>query len=103
MVKIYFGEDSEAVYGYKLSEIDTILWTNKICDLGFNLVEYLRKKKVLNKSGKVISDKYGMMNMEEKTIEGLYEETTQKYIFVPIDGARELIGELFIKSKGKAR
>lgn len=103
MVKIYFDEDSEAVYGYKLSEIYGFLQELKICDLEFNLIDYLRKKKVLNKSGKVISDEYGMINMEEKTIEGLYEKTTQKYIFVPIDGARELIGELYIKSKGKAR
>lgn len=101
MVKIYFDEDSEAVYGYKLSEIDTILWTNKICDLEFNLVEYLRKKKVLNKSGKVISDKYGMMNMEETTTGGMYEETKQKYIFVPIEGARDLIGELYNSMKGE--
>lgn len=100
MVRIYFDDDSDAVYGYKLSEVYDFMWENKICDLEFNLIRYLQKKKIIDKSGKVISNKYGMENIDVKTDKGLFEEEHQKYIFVPIEGARDLVGEIYNILKG---
>ena len=47
MVRIYFDDDSDAVYGYKLSEVYDFMWENKICDLEFNLIQYLQKNKII--------------------------------------------------------
>lgn len=94
MRKIYLGENDNEIIGYKLSEVDLIIFKLRICGDDFRLVKYLQDQGVLDENGNVISDKFGMVGMKERVVGGFFEKTVEEYIFVPIEGTMELINEL---------
>ena len=95
------NEKDEYEYGFKLGEIHDFLWQFGFIDVEFNLADYLRKKKIIDKKGKVIDYASGFMNMTETVKLGLYEKTVDEYIFVTDDSARELVRELVISEISK--
>ena len=95
------NEKDEYEYGFKLGEIHDFLWQFGLIDIEFNLADYLRKKKIIDKKGKVIDSVSGFMNMTETVERGLYEKTIDEYIFVTADSARKLVRELVISEMSK--
>lgn len=94
MVKVYIGKDSKGIDGLKLSEFDHLLIEWSVYDENFNIVKYLQKKKIINKSGEIIDDRFGMMNISERTLEPMFEEKIEKYIFIPNDRTNSLLREI---------
>lgn len=52
------------------------------------------EKKIINKSGEIIDDRFGMMNILERTLEPMFEEKIEKYIFIPNDRTNSLLREI---------
>ena len=91
---ISLDENDNEMVGYKLSEVDHILFKLHICGVYFSLVKYLQDQGVLDENGNVISNKFGMVGIKEKENCGFFEKTVEEYIFVPIEGVQKLINEL---------
>lgn len=94
MKKIFLDENDNETIGYKLSEVDLIIFKLHICGVDFNLVKYLQDQGVLDENGHVINNKFGMVGMKEIENCGFFEKTVEEYIFVSIEGTMKLIDEL---------